>query len=161
MKNVACCLCIIFTLQSPMLDIWSGFLPQKNVGFVVFSSSRLFHCTNKMSLFLFIFIFSSSNFHLFCFQALLFLLQSKGHVIFAYKDCLSCVDRLAFFVIAGTSACPAGKFYCRNLGSIPQFIFSSRVNDHICGKYYLIQLNLSSLLKLVSPMAQAARYLCV
>ncbi|XP_038709443.1 glucosidase 2 subunit beta-like isoform X1 [Tripterygium wilfordii] len=32
----------------------------------------------------------------------------------------------------GTSACPAGKFYCRNVGSTPQFIFSSRVNDLIC-----------------------------
>ncbi|XP_057955073.1 glucosidase 2 subunit beta isoform X1 [Malania oleifera] len=32
----------------------------------------------------------------------------------------------------GTSACPAGKFYCRNVGSTPRFLFSSRVNDHIC-----------------------------
>ncbi|XP_061375421.1 glucosidase 2 subunit beta [Gastrolobium bilobum] len=32
----------------------------------------------------------------------------------------------------GTSACPAGKFYCRNLGSKPQFIVSSHVNDHFC-----------------------------
>ncbi|KAF7822941.1 glucosidase 2 subunit beta [Senna tora] len=32
----------------------------------------------------------------------------------------------------GTSACPAGKFYCQNLGSKPQFIFSSRVNDLFC-----------------------------
>ncbi|OMO94566.1 hypothetical protein CCACVL1_05922, partial [Corchorus capsularis] len=32
----------------------------------------------------------------------------------------------------GTSACPAGKFYCRNVGSMPQFIFSSRVNDRFC-----------------------------
>ncbi|MBA0592249.1 hypothetical protein Gorai_009233, partial [Gossypium raimondii] len=39
---------------------------------------------------------------------------------------------LPFIVCAGTSACPAGKFYCRNVGSIPQFIFSSRVNDHFC-----------------------------
>lgn len=36
---------------------------------------------------------------------------------------------------AGTSACPRGKFYCRNLGSKPQFIFSSHVNDQICGEY--------------------------
>ncbi|KAK1397072.1 PRKCSH-like domain-containing protein [Heracleum sosnowskyi] len=32
----------------------------------------------------------------------------------------------------GTSACPAGKFYCKNAGSTPQFLFSSRVNDQIC-----------------------------
>ncbi|CAJ2645715.1 unnamed protein product [Trifolium pratense] len=32
----------------------------------------------------------------------------------------------------GTSACPAGKFYCRNLGSKPQFIVSSHVNDRFC-----------------------------
>lgn len=34
----------------------------------------------------------------------------------------------------GTSACPAGKFYCRNIGSTPRFLFSSHVNDKICGK---------------------------
>ncbi|KAL2453275.1 protein kinase C substrate [Abeliophyllum distichum] len=32
----------------------------------------------------------------------------------------------------GTSACPAGKFYCRNTGSTPRFLFSSRVNDKVC-----------------------------
>ncbi|KAG8386832.1 hypothetical protein BUALT_Bualt03G0190100 [Buddleja alternifolia] len=32
----------------------------------------------------------------------------------------------------GTSACPAGRFYCKNTGSTPRFLFSSRVNDHIC-----------------------------
>lgn len=32
----------------------------------------------------------------------------------------------------GTAACPKGKFYCKNLGSTPQFLFSSRVNDRIC-----------------------------
>ncbi|ESW04686.1 hypothetical protein PHAVU_011G116600 [Phaseolus vulgaris] len=32
----------------------------------------------------------------------------------------------------GTSACPGAKFYCRNLGSKPQFIVSSHVNDHFC-----------------------------
>ncbi|XP_057450710.1 glucosidase 2 subunit beta [Lotus japonicus] len=32
----------------------------------------------------------------------------------------------------GTSACPKGKFYCKNLGSKPQFIFSSHVNDNFC-----------------------------
>ncbi|XP_052190739.1 glucosidase 2 subunit beta [Diospyros lotus] len=32
----------------------------------------------------------------------------------------------------GTSACPHGKFYCRNAGHVPLSIFSSRVNDGIC-----------------------------
>lgn len=32
----------------------------------------------------------------------------------------------------GTSACPSGKFYCRNRGHIPYLLFSSRVNDGIC-----------------------------
>ncbi|CAG8717966.1 15433_t:CDS:10, partial [Dentiscutata erythropus] len=29
----------------------------------------------------------------------------------------------------GTSACPNGKFYCKNVGHIPSYILSSRVND--------------------------------
>ncbi|KAG0465589.1 hypothetical protein HPP92_019753 [Vanilla planifolia] len=32
----------------------------------------------------------------------------------------------------GTSACPEGKFYCRNVGDVPRILFSSRVNDRIC-----------------------------
>ncbi|XP_015061556.1 glucosidase 2 subunit beta isoform X1 [Solanum pennellii] len=32
----------------------------------------------------------------------------------------------------GTSACPSGKFYCKNAGHAPLFIYSSRVNDGIC-----------------------------
>ncbi|PRQ50052.1 putative glucosidase 2 subunit beta, glucosidase II beta subunit [Rosa chinensis] len=43
-----------------------------------------------------------------------------------FCDCVDGTDE------PGTSACPAGKFYCRNIGSTPQFIFSSRVNDRIC-----------------------------
>ncbi|XP_038684530.1 glucosidase 2 subunit beta-like isoform X2 [Tripterygium wilfordii] len=43
-----------------------------------------------------------------------------------FCDCVDGTDE------PGTSACPAGKFYCRNVGSTPRFIFSSRVNDLIC-----------------------------
>ncbi|KAJ3695255.1 hypothetical protein LUZ60_000632 [Juncus effusus] len=32
----------------------------------------------------------------------------------------------------GTSACPEGKFYCKNHGDSPRFLFSSFVNDRIC-----------------------------
>ncbi|KAL9226646.1 hypothetical protein vseg_002433 [Gypsophila vaccaria] len=32
----------------------------------------------------------------------------------------------------GTSACPNGRFYCRNMGHMPLVVFSSRVNDGIC-----------------------------
>ncbi|XP_074279897.1 glucosidase 2 subunit beta [Silene latifolia] len=32
----------------------------------------------------------------------------------------------------GTSACPNGRFYCRNAGHMPLVLFSSRVNDGIC-----------------------------
>ncbi|GAB2274756.1 hypothetical protein Dimus_009529 [Dionaea muscipula] len=43
-----------------------------------------------------------------------------------FCDCLDGTDE------PGTSACPRARFYCRNLGSRPQFLFSSRVNDNIC-----------------------------
>ncbi|GMY08800.1 glucosidase 2 subunit beta isoform X1 [Fagus crenata] len=43
-----------------------------------------------------------------------------------FCDCVDGTDE------PGTSACPAGKFYCRNVGSKPQFIFSSRINDRFC-----------------------------
>lgn len=42
-----------------------------------------------------------------------------------------------FCGVAGTSACPGGKFYCRNVGHTPLQLFSSRVNDGICGKSML------------------------
>lgn len=35
-------------------------------------------------------------------------------------------------MVTGTSACPEGKFYCRNNRDEPQILFSSRVNDRIC-----------------------------
>ncbi|XP_024003939.1 glucosidase 2 subunit beta [Eutrema salsugineum] len=43
-----------------------------------------------------------------------------------FCDCLDGTDE------PGTSACPNGKFYCRNIGSSPKFVYSSRVNDRIC-----------------------------
>ncbi|XP_022136263.1 glucosidase 2 subunit beta [Momordica charantia] len=43
-----------------------------------------------------------------------------------FCDCVDGTDE------PGTSACARGKFYCRNMGSTPQFIFSSHVNDRIC-----------------------------
>ncbi|XP_022872940.1 glucosidase 2 subunit beta-like [Olea europaea var. sylvestris] len=32
----------------------------------------------------------------------------------------------------GTSACPNGRFYCKNAGHVPLFLYSSRVNDGLC-----------------------------
>ncbi|CAL0312187.1 unnamed protein product [Lupinus luteus] len=43
-----------------------------------------------------------------------------------FCDCLDGTDE------PGTSACPGGKFYCRNAGHVPVHLFSSRVNDGIC-----------------------------
>jgi len=37
-----------------------------------------------------------------------------------------------YFGYTGTSACPEGKFYCRNIGDTPRLLFSSFVNDKIC-----------------------------
>ncbi|KAK9079007.1 hypothetical protein SSX86_000676 [Deinandra increscens subsp. villosa] len=43
-----------------------------------------------------------------------------------FCDCLDGTDE------PGTSACPTGKFYCKNAGHSPLTIFSSRINDGIC-----------------------------
>ncbi|XP_019449053.1 PREDICTED: glucosidase 2 subunit beta [Lupinus angustifolius] len=51
---------------------------------------------------------------------------SRDHLNDNFCDCPDGTDE------PGTPACPAGKFYCRNLGSKPQFIFSSHINDNFC-----------------------------
>uniref|UniRef100_A0A0E0N2I2 Glucosidase II beta subunit N-terminal domain-containing protein n=2 Tax=Oryza TaxID=4527 RepID=A0A0E0N2I2_ORYRU len=43
-----------------------------------------------------------------------------------YCDCSDGTDE------PGTSACPDGRFYCRNAGDTPRLLFSSVVNDKIC-----------------------------
>ncbi|XP_010032841.2 LOW QUALITY PROTEIN: glucosidase 2 subunit beta [Eucalyptus grandis] len=51
---------------------------------------------------------------------------SRAQVNDDFCDCPDGTDE------PGTSACPNGKFYCRNAGHVPVIIFSSRVNDGIC-----------------------------
>lgn len=53
------------------------------------------------------------------------------------KKLLSCYNWLNiwWYCVAGTSACPEGRFYCKNLGDAPRILFSSQVNDRICGIY--------------------------
>ncbi|XP_024361244.1 glucosidase 2 subunit beta isoform X2 [Physcomitrium patens] len=43
-----------------------------------------------------------------------------------FCDCVDGTDE------PGTSACPQSRFYCKNVGYVPQKIYSSRVNDGIC-----------------------------
>ncbi|TVU35085.1 hypothetical protein EJB05_16954 [Eragrostis curvula] len=50
----------------------------------------------------------------------------KNRLNDGYCDCADGTDE------PGTSACPEGKFYCRNVGDIPRVLFSSFVNDKIC-----------------------------
>ncbi|CAN8284668.1 unnamed protein product [Cochlearia groenlandica] len=51
---------------------------------------------------------------------------SRDRVNDNFCDCLDGTDE------PGTSACPNGRFYCKNRGSSPKFVYSSRVNDRIC-----------------------------
>ncbi|KAL5226423.1 hypothetical protein ABZP36_014688 [Zizania latifolia] len=50
----------------------------------------------------------------------------KSRLNDGYCDCADGTDE------PGTSACPEGRFYCRNIGDTPRLVFSSVVNDKIC-----------------------------
>lgn len=61
----------------------------------------------------------------------------SSFVVFGFFLCMFvvvCLIRGLGIFCAGTSACPNGKFYCGNAGHVPVILFSSRVNDGICGK---------------------------
>ncbi|KAF5200549.1 Glucosidase 2 subunit beta [Thalictrum thalictroides] len=51
---------------------------------------------------------------------------SKDRLNDGFCDCIDGTDE------PGTSACPDGRFYCKNEGSKSQLLYSSRVNDHLC-----------------------------
>ncbi|XP_009394818.2 glucosidase 2 subunit beta isoform X1 [Musa acuminata AAA Group] len=60
---------------------------------------------------------------------------TKDRLNDGFCDCPDGTDEpgaLFLLLDLGTSACPESKFYCRNLGAKPEFVFSSRVNDYIC-----------------------------
>lgn len=76
----------------------------------------------------------SLSFHPYYACADMFCLLIMGYILLAFHAFSLSHVGCDFDLYAGTSACPRGKFYCRNAGSTPNFIFSSRVNDQICGK---------------------------
>ncbi|XP_073310647.1 glucosidase 2 subunit beta isoform X4 [Primulina huaijiensis] len=51
---------------------------------------------------------------------------NKSHLNDDFCDCADGSDE------PGTSACPNGKFFCKNTGHTPLVLYSSRVNDGIC-----------------------------
>ncbi|KAG8387398.1 hypothetical protein BUALT_Bualt02G0017400 [Buddleja alternifolia] len=69
---------------------------------------------------------SSSSATIKCKDGSNMILFSKSQLNDDFCDCPDGSDE------PGTSACPTGKFYCRNAGHSPLFIYSSRVNDGIC-----------------------------
>lgn len=59
---------------------------------------------------------------------------------------------------SGTSACPKMKFTCRDRDNQPVQILSSRVNDGVCGKFFLkLLLNQQSLNVVMGPMNMGAK----
>ncbi|WVZ25417.1 hypothetical protein V8G54_003961 [Vigna mungo] len=88
------------------------------------------------------------NTHRYRFQFYLHFETSADDKYYRASDVIRCKDGSGKFTKAqlnddfcdcadgtdepGTSACPAGRFFCRNAGHSPVDLFSSRVNDGIC-----------------------------
>ena len=49
-----------------------------------------------------------------------------------------CFNRVQPIFVIGTSACPNGKFTCKNLGHKALVLQSSRVNDGVCGIEFVL-----------------------
>ncbi|RDY14840.1 Glucosidase 2 subunit beta, partial [Mucuna pruriens] len=127
--------CASFSASSKLKDPFLGIAPEGP------SPSRTTFIT---IVFYFIYIFTLFWFRLKKY-GLLFLADDK---YYKSSDVIKCKDGSGKFNKAqlnddfcdcadgtdepGTSACPGGKFFCRNAGHASVYLFSSRVNDGIC-----------------------------
>ncbi|EYU32823.1 hypothetical protein MIMGU_mgv1a003804mg [Erythranthe guttata] len=88
--------------SSPLKDPLLGVSPEDENYFKGFSTSSMIKCKDGSKKF------------------------NKSQLNDDFCDCSDGSDE------PGTSACPNGKFYCKNAGHSPLILYSSRVNDGIC-----------------------------
>ncbi|KAK6145020.1 hypothetical protein DH2020_021840 [Rehmannia glutinosa] len=88
--------------SAPLKDSLLGVSPEDEIYYKGFSSSSAIKCKDGSKKF------------------------NKSQLNDDFCDCPDGSDE------PGTSACPSGKFYCKNIGHAPVILYSSRVNDGIC-----------------------------